>query len=87
VKSLRRAEAVLDALALCPATAYELGVELGWPTRLASAWVSCLLTEGLVEHRGKVPSSFESARPPFLYGLTKSGEQRRARGWPTLDAG
>lgn len=76
--SLRRAEAVLDALATAPSTAYEIGVELGWPTRLASAWLSSLLTDGLVEHRGQVPSAFDPpARPPFLYGITRRGELRR----------
>jgi hypothetical protein len=85
--SLRRGEKVLDALADCPSTAYELGIALGWPTRLASAWVSNLLVEGLVEHRGKIPSPFDPpARTPFLYGLTESGERRRARGWPRLRA-
>ena len=77
--SLRRAEAVLAVLTDSPATAYEVGVELGWTTRLASAWLSCLLTAGLVEHRGKIPSSFERARPPYLYGITKSGRARTAR--------
>ena len=64
-------------LAKCPATAFELGVALGWPTRRASAWLSFLTCAGEAEHVGQI-QQVEGARPAYLYRLNRAaGEEGR----------
>ncbi len=80
----RKFEQVRRELATAPATAYELGVELGWVEqhgdrrgmRLASAWCANLLHRGEVEHVGQVE---RDGRKSWLYGLTAKGRAKLAQ--------
>jgi hypothetical protein len=63
-------------LAKCPATAFELGVALGWPMRRASGWCANLLCEGEVKHAGQVRAG---KRLSYIYALTEKGQLRLRR--------
>lgn len=75
-------ERVRRELSNGPATAYELGVALGWVEehgdrkgmRLASAWCANLLWRGQVTHVARVRGS--NGRLSWLYGLTSKGRVR-----------
>lgn len=75
-------EKVRRELANGPATAYELGVALGWVQkegerrgmRLASAWCANLLWRGQVAHVGRIRGS--NGHQSWLYGLTPKGQGR-----------
>lgn len=79
---LSKFEQVRRELAEAPATAYELGVALGWVEkhgerhgmRLASAWCANLLWRGQAEHVARVRGS--NGRLSWLYGLTPKGRVR-----------
>lgn len=66
------------------ATAYELGVALGWVDahgdrkgmRLASAWCANLLHRGEVQHVAQVE---RDGRKSWLYGLTAKGRAKLAQ--------
>jgi hypothetical protein len=73
---------VRKELAEGPATAYELGVALGWVEehgcrrgmRLASAWCANLLWRGHVKHVAQVRQS--NGHLSWLYELTPKGRAR-----------
>lgn len=87
---MTKCEQVIAELAETPATAYELGLALGWVDehgerrgmRLGSAWCSNLMQRGLAEHAGQVE---RDGRKSWLYRLTPKGRARLTRLLSVLD--